>query len=417
MCVIRTLTLAFSLVVCSLLAFSAAQAQVAIGISVDIEPPPLPVYDQPPIPEPGYLWVPGYWAWDDDTGYYWVPGTWVLPPEPELLWTPGYWGWSDGVYVFRDGYWGPQIGFYGGVAYGFGYTGVGYEGGYWRNGAFFYNQSVNNISNVSITNVYNKTVVVNNATNVSYNGGAGGTTTQPTPQQIAATNARHVAPTVEQTRNVQAAAKDPTLSLNNNHGHPSVAAVPHPAQFNGPGVVAARPGKPVAAVTPQGHTISSPSKAAITPGNAATPPGGKVGPAATTPPGTKAGPGTTATTPDNAVDPNIHEHKATTGGGTTPSTGPTTQPKELPTTAAHPPTPQVVPPTPSRAATPPPPLPHPATPPPPPPHAATPPPPPPHAATPPPPPPRVAAPPVPPRPAAPPAPAAKPKCQPGQQNC
>ena len=45
--VIRTLTLAFSLVVCSLLAFSAAQAQVTIGISVDVEPPPLPVYDQP----------------------------------------------------------------------------------------------------------------------------------------------------------------------------------------------------------------------------------------------------------------------------------------------------------------------------------------------------------------------------------
>ena len=72
----------------------------------------------------------------------------------ELLWTTGYWGWSDGVYIFNDGYWGPQIGFYGGVAYGFGYTGDGYEGGYWCNGSFFYNQSVNNISGVSITNVW-----------------------------------------------------------------------------------------------------------------------------------------------------------------------------------------------------------------------------------------------------------------------
>src|SRR5271157_4774977 len=87
---------------------SAAYAQLDIVVRVDIEPPPLPVYDQPPIPTPGYLWVPGYWAWDDDTGYYWVPGTWVSPPEPELLWTPGYWGWSDGVYVFHDGYWGPK---------------------------------------------------------------------------------------------------------------------------------------------------------------------------------------------------------------------------------------------------------------------------------------------------------------------
>ena len=222
--VIRTVALAVSLVICSLLAFSPARAQVEIlGQRRDVEPPPLPVYDQPPIPEPGYLWVPGYWAWDDDAGYYWVPGTWVLPPEPELLWTPAYWGWNDGVYAFHEGYWGPQIGFYGGVAYGFGYDGVGYEGGYWRGGAFYYNRSVNNISNVSITNVYNKTVVVNNVTNVSYNGGAGGTTAQPTPQQIAAAHEHHVPATAAQTQNVQAAAKDPALSLNHNQGHPTVA--------------------------------------------------------------------------------------------------------------------------------------------------------------------------------------------------
>ena len=159
-------TLMLSLLICCLFAFSPARAQIAIGISIDVAPPPLPVYDQPPIPEAGYIWTPGYWAWDDDTGYYWVPGTWVLPPEPALLWTPGYWGWNDGVYAFHEGYWGPEVGFYGGVSYGYGYGGVGYEGGYWRGGAFFYNRSVNNFSNVQITNVYNKTVVVNNTTNV-----------------------------------------------------------------------------------------------------------------------------------------------------------------------------------------------------------------------------------------------------------
>jgi len=118
------------------------------------------VYEQPVCPGAGYLWTPGYWAYAQE-GYFWVPGTWVMAPEPGLLWTPGYWGW------------GAQVGFYGGINYGFGYAGVGYQGGYWNNGGFFYNRSVNNVTNV--TNVYTKTVIVNNVTNnVSYNGVSGG---------------------------------------------------------------------------------------------------------------------------------------------------------------------------------------------------------------------------------------------------
>ena len=272
-------------VVCSLFAFSAAQAQETVGISVDVEPPPLPVYDQPPIPVPGYLLVPGYWAWD---GY--------CRRSLSCCGRPDIGAGATASISLTTGYWEPQIGFYGGVAYGLGYTGDGYEGGYWRNGAFFCNQSVNNISNVSITNVYNKTIVVNNTSNVSYNGGTGGTTAKPTPEQLAAEKERHA----EQTHNVQAAAKDPTLSLNNNHG-PTVAATAHPAQFKGPGVVAAHPGKPVAAVQPQGHRV-------VGPGNAATTPGNKTGPAITTP-GTKVGPA--ATTPSAKVGPEIREHKGT----------------------------------------------------------------------------------------------------------
>jgi hypothetical protein len=252
--VFRALTFAFSLSICSLWALTPAFAQLIVAISVDVAPPPLPVYVQPLIPAPGYLWVPGYWAWDDDVGYYWVPGTWLLPPEPELLWTPGYWGWDDGYYVFHQGYWGPHIGFYGGVVYGFGYDGVGYEGGYWRNGAFFYNRTVNNISNVSITNVYSKTVIINNKTNVSFNGGAGGTTVKPTPEQLAIAQEHHVGATADQTRHAHEAAKDPALSLANNHGHPTVAATMRAAQFKGPGVIAAQPGQPIAAVSPKGHS-------------------------------------------------------------------------------------------------------------------------------------------------------------------
>jgi WXXGXW repeat (2 copies) len=78
-----------------------------IGISVSFAPPELPVYEQPVCPGDGYIWTPGYWAWDNDgDDYYWVPGTWVEAPEVGYLWTPGYWGWGGSGFVFYQGYWG-----------------------------------------------------------------------------------------------------------------------------------------------------------------------------------------------------------------------------------------------------------------------------------------------------------------------
>src|ERR1700745_2074836 len=121
------------LILAALLVLVPAAVFAQIGVSITIAPPALPVYTQPVIPGPGYLWTPGYWAWGPE-GYYWVPGTWVLPPAIGLLWTPGYWGWLDGRYFWHAGYWGPHIGFYGGVNYGFGYFGTGFVGGRWDNG-------------------------------------------------------------------------------------------------------------------------------------------------------------------------------------------------------------------------------------------------------------------------------------------
>src|ERR1700680_4091522 len=90
-------------------------AQVSVAVSVGIAPPVLPVYVQPACPVEGYLWEPGYWAYDDADGYYWVPGVWVAPPDPGYLWTPPYWAYADGYYGFHAGYWGPHVGFYGGI--------------------------------------------------------------------------------------------------------------------------------------------------------------------------------------------------------------------------------------------------------------------------------------------------------------
>src|SRR5260370_42238435 len=101
--------LIFALLFVSLSATSFAQ--LAMGISVRFGPPPLPIYAQPVCPSPGYIWTPGYWAWDDDDGYYWVPATWVLGPVA-LLWTPGYWGWDDGFYACNSVCCAPTRGFY-----------------------------------------------------------------------------------------------------------------------------------------------------------------------------------------------------------------------------------------------------------------------------------------------------------------
>lgn len=206
-------------------------AKAAVIVSVNFAPPVLPVYAQPICPSPGYIWTPGYWAYGAD-GYYWVPGVWVEPPSAGLLWTPAYWGWEGGSYIFHGGYWGPHVGFYGGINYGFGYTGVGFAGGEWRGNAFFYNRSVSNVNVVNVTNVYNRTVIVNNHTTVAYNGGPGGVAARPTAEQAAFSRENHIAPTPNQLSHQSFAAQDRTQWASINHGRPGVPAAASVASFH-----------------------------------------------------------------------------------------------------------------------------------------------------------------------------------------
>jgi hypothetical protein len=94
-------------------------------------------------------------------------------------------------FFFHEGYWGPQVGFYGGINYGFGYGGVGYEGGRWEGDHFSYNTYVNHINTTIIHNTYNTTITNVSENHVSYNGGAGGVEARPTPQQESYANEHH----------------------------------------------------------------------------------------------------------------------------------------------------------------------------------------------------------------------------------
>jgi hypothetical protein len=64
-----------------LLCVATHAANAGVDISINIAPPALPVYTQPPCPTDGYLW------------------------------TPGYWGFGGGIYAWHPGYWGRHVGF------------------------------------------------------------------------------------------------------------------------------------------------------------------------------------------------------------------------------------------------------------------------------------------------------------------
>ena len=131
---------------------------------------------------------------------------------------------------------------------GFGYTGVGYEGGRWENGVFFYNRTVNNFGIITITNVYEKPIVIDvHTARVSFNGGSGGTTARPNREEEAAAREQRVAALPAQLQHERIASANKALLASENHGRPAIAATAKPGQFAGKGVVAARETEPVMA--------------------------------------------------------------------------------------------------------------------------------------------------------------------------
>jgi YXWGXW repeat-containing protein len=230
-------------------AYPAPPRRAAIAASISIPPPPLPVYDQPICPGPGYVWTPGHWAYA--AGYYWVPGTWVLPPAVGLVWTPGYWGYEGQRYIWHAGYWGAHVGYYGGINYGLGYFGSGYEGGYWKDGVFFYNTAITSVDTAVITNTYKQVVSTATVNKVSFNG-PGGIAAQPTAQEITWSRERHIQPTALQVKHQRIASANRALFAAVNHGTPTIAATAKPGVFKGPVIVG-----PKASIAAADATVST----------------------------------------------------------------------------------------------------------------------------------------------------------------
>lgn len=83
----------------------------AVATIVVQRQPPAPVNEVPPDMKPDSdkaVWIPGYWAWDEERkDFLWVSGVWRAPP-PGFRWMPGYWKDNEGQgYQWVTGYWMP----------------------------------------------------------------------------------------------------------------------------------------------------------------------------------------------------------------------------------------------------------------------------------------------------------------------
>jgi hypothetical protein len=103
---------------------------------------------------------------------------------------------------------------------------------------FCYNRAVMNVDTVRVTNVYRRTVVVNE-NHVACNGGEGGIAARPTVEEEPWSREPHSAALSSQGENEHAASQNPALLASENHGRPEVAATARPGELSGHDVVKA----------------------------------------------------------------------------------------------------------------------------------------------------------------------------------
>jgi hypothetical protein len=84
----------------TLAAGTGAWAQVSFSINVG---PPPPVYEAVPMQPPGYIWAPGYWAWNNDH-HVWIRGRSIVERNG-YRWEPDRWEQRGSTYYRQPGNW------------------------------------------------------------------------------------------------------------------------------------------------------------------------------------------------------------------------------------------------------------------------------------------------------------------------
>lgn len=91
-------------------AFAAPAQPRPLPSHVALNKPPDPIEEVPPDVKPAgdhVIWIPGYWAWDDESkDFLWVSGFWRVPP-PDRQWVPGNWQQVEDGWQWTSGFWVP----------------------------------------------------------------------------------------------------------------------------------------------------------------------------------------------------------------------------------------------------------------------------------------------------------------------
>jgi hypothetical protein len=76
---------------------------VYVGGTVSVAPPPPQVEVIGVPPQPGYVWLGGYWNWAGGR-HVWVGGHWEAP-RAGYRWVPHEWVHAGGGWRLRQGHW------------------------------------------------------------------------------------------------------------------------------------------------------------------------------------------------------------------------------------------------------------------------------------------------------------------------
>jgi hypothetical protein len=63
----------------------------------------IPLYQRPPRPGDGFLWIEGEWFWNG-SGYHWRDGYWAQPHNG-FRWNPGDWKRRPNGWYWQPGRW------------------------------------------------------------------------------------------------------------------------------------------------------------------------------------------------------------------------------------------------------------------------------------------------------------------------